>query len=471
MPEVSEDYEGDLTGYRCEYAGGSMKWTPEDLDKAAAVVLNKIDGLWWAYYDVDLSADAKPLSEPDARAVLDAIESRGDRFHWKGSDAERHALFPLLLQIFRDHSDLALDVFRRIFDLNAIPDESGADSGLIGTLNRSERKARLATYLKAVRDRTCENRAILVAEGDSWFQFPGRWFFSALGLKFHLDAVKDILDHLIAGKRYCLYSLAAGGDWLIKMLRADDYVEPLSHIEPDAFLLSGGGNDLLGDNRVANMTLHKRRVEPLSKEFRELVEERAQGAKRRGTVFDRSIYEFGLAYLAKEFFSFQNLILVQYFVFFASLASSKLKGMVVVTHGYDFAVPTRRSTARLLSARRLINRLMGSGKWLWLPLEQKRLDDREKRAAVYAMITEFNELLVSLAESKNFPCLYHVDCRGIAQSGKDWYDEIHLTSKAFQRAASLFDVCISAALSKPGGAKKVFNMADLGRAGVDVAGR
>ena len=446
-----------------------MAWTQEDQDKAVVVVLNKVDGLWWTYYNVDLSIDCKPLSDAAARAVLDAIENRGGLFRWNGTDAQREELFPLLVQMFRDHPELALEAFRRIFDMNVIPDESGADSGLIGEMNRDERKSRLDEYLDALRDRKCANRIILVAEGDSWFQFPGRRL-SVFGLwRIHVDAVKDILDHLIAGGRYCVHSLAAGGDWLIQMLRAEDYVEPLSQIEPDVFLFSGGGNDLLGDGRVANMTLHKRRVEPLSDRHRQLLEARVAAIAKRDTVFDRTRYEAGVGFVAKEFISFLNLILLQYFIFFSNLAHSKLASMVIVTHGYDFAVPTRRSTARLVSLRRLVNRLMGSGKWLWLPLEQKRLNDDEKRAVVYAMITEFNELLVSLAESKNFPYLYHVDNRGIARSDKDWYDEIHLTSEAFKRSASLFDACIATALSQPGGRKKVFTVADLRDTGAAVA--
>ena len=115
----------------------------------------------------------------------------------------------------------------------------------------------------------------------------------------------------------------------------------------------------------------------------------------------------------------------------------------------------------MISLRRLVNKLMGSGKWLWLPLEQKRLSDDEKRAVIYAMITEFNELLVALAWSGRFPHLYHVDCRGVARSDQDWYDEIHLTSQAFQRAASLFDACLAQALATPPATQKVFTVADL----------
>lgn len=438
-----------------------MIWTPDDQEKALAVVLNKVDRLWWTYFNIDLVSELRPLSDDDAQAALRAIDLRDGRFQWKGTAAQRDALLPLLLRIYEDHPELAIEAFRRIFDMNVVPDESGADSGTIGALNRGERAARLDAYQKAIRDQSCRDRAIVVAEGDSWFQFPGRWFVP-LGIRWiHLDAVKDILDHMISSKRFCVHSLAAGGDWLIKMLRANDYVEPLSQIEPDAFLMSGGGNDLLGDGRVANMTLHKRRVEVPSDRHQELLAARIAAVQKRPVVFDRAVYETGLPFVAKEFISFLNLFLIQYAIFFSNLARSKLASMAIITHGYDFALPTRRSTARLISLRRLVNKLMGSGKWLWLPLEQKRLSDDEKRAVVYAMITEFNELLTALARSPRFTQLYHVDCRGIAQSDQDWYDEIHLTSKAFKRAASLFDVCIARALASPQGGQKVFTIADL----------
>jgi hypothetical protein len=441
-------------------------WTDDDRAKAIEVVLNKIGDLWWAYYDVDLSVDARLLSAHDARAVFDAIQpSREGGLCWTGTARQRDSIFAALVQIFRDHPELALEAFRRIFDMNVIPEESGANQGLMGQMNRDERRARRDKYQDALRNRKCEGRAILVAEGDSWFQFPGRWFTFIALWRFQIDAVKDILDHLIRSNRYCVFSLAAGGDWLIKMLRANDYVEPLSQIEPDAFLISGGGNDLLGDGRVANMTLHKRRVEPLTERHLHLIEMRVASARGRAVVFDLERYRAGVAFLAKEFIGFLNLTLIQYFIFFSNLAHSKLASMAVLTHGYDFAIPTRRSTARLISLRRLVNKLMGSGKWLWLPLEQKRLNDDEKRAVIYAMITEFNELLISLAESPLFPHLYHVDCRGIATSEKDWYDEIHLTSQAFQRAASLFDVCIARVLAPGGASKKVFGVADLPRVG------
>jgi hypothetical protein len=372
-----------------------------------------------------------------------------------------------LLRVFNDEPRVAHEVFRRIFDVNQIPGESGADAGLTGKLNRKEREYRLRRYEADVRAGRCRNRPIVVAEGDSWFQFPGFTLLRIGSWRVHVEFVREIIDHLIASKRYCVRSLAAGGDWLSHMLRTEDYIEPLSRIEPDVFLFSGGGNDLLAEGRVGNMVRHKRRLDATREENREevraiervaaqLTELRARTTAARGTPFDAESYRRGVRFLSKDFVSFMNLALVQYFMFFLSLTHSKLATMTVITQGYDFPIPTRTSTAPWYSLRRWVNKGLGSGKWLWMPLEQKRLDEEDKRATAYAMITEFNELLAALAECGWFPRLYHADLRGIARSPADWYDEIHLTSDAFARAAAVFDACIQDALPAQPGGRKVF---------------
>ena len=71
-----------------------MDWTPDDRDKALAVVLNKVDGLWCAYYAVDLASSHDPLPEADARAVLAAVDTESDGFHWRGATRSAWHSFP-----------------------------------------------------------------------------------------------------------------------------------------------------------------------------------------------------------------------------------------------------------------------------------------------------------------------------------------------------------------------------------------
>lgn len=70
----------------------------------------------------------------------------------------------------------------------------------------------------------------VVAEGDSWFQYP-----------FLLD---DVIDQLF--DRWAIYCTSAAGDLLSDMARQDEIAAAVRAQKPDLLLLSGGGNDLLG---------------------------------------------------------------------------------------------------------------------------------------------------------------------------------------------------------------------------------
>lgn len=70
----------------------------------------------------------------------------------------------------------------------------------------------------------------VVAEGDSWFQYP-----------FLLD---DVIDQLF--DRWAIYCTSAAGDLLSDMARQDEIAAAVRTQKPDLLLLSGGGNDLLG---------------------------------------------------------------------------------------------------------------------------------------------------------------------------------------------------------------------------------
>lgn len=70
----------------------------------------------------------------------------------------------------------------------------------------------------------------VVAEGDSWFQYP-----------LLLD---DVIDHL--SDEWAIYCASAAGDLLRDMARQDEIGVAVRAERPDILLLSGGGNDVLG---------------------------------------------------------------------------------------------------------------------------------------------------------------------------------------------------------------------------------
>ncbi|WP_209425811.1 caspase family protein [Pararhodobacter sp. SW119] len=77
---------------------------------------------------------------------------------------------------------------------------------------------------------------IIVAEGDSWWQYP---------LK-----LKDTIDHLM--EPYAVHCVSAAGDLLGDMAAKAEYIPALRDTNASILLLSGGGNDLLRRGQLAN---------------------------------------------------------------------------------------------------------------------------------------------------------------------------------------------------------------------------
>ncbi len=216
----------------------------------------------------------------------------------------------------------------------------------------------------------------------------------------------------------------------------EKYVEELSIHRPDVFLISGGGNDLLSGNRLAIMVDPEARG-PLRAPY-EMERMLAQE-----TEADKVDIRSGYRYLSKDFYSFIWLMKAQYYQLFQRLCSSgKFKKMQIITQGYDYAFPTykyRWNKWYLLQP--LLNRFVGSGKWLKQPLMIKGItDDVISRQIIKALIFEVNVLFAELA--RHFPLVYHVDCRGTAPRFHDWFDELHLPSEKYRQIAAAYKSCI-----------------------------
>lgn len=82
----------------------------------------------------------------------------------------------------------------------------------------------------------------------------------------------------------------------------------------------------------------------------------------------------------------------------------------------------------------------------------------DQKDIIYTMINEFNEMLIQLANFKQFPNLFHIDCRGTAKKPEDWYDELHL--KSYESIASTYKMCIkdNLRMSNPNLSKKVYKV-------------
>lgn len=111
-----------------------------------------------------------------------------------------------------------------------------AESALmLDAANYIERARRYLRYRSKIESDPSSIR--IVAEGDSWFQYPF--------LK------HDMIDVLM--ERYAVNCLSAGGDTVANMIRQSEYIDAIAREKPRAFVFSGGGNDLVGDGKLRTM--------------------------------------------------------------------------------------------------------------------------------------------------------------------------------------------------------------------------
>ena len=324
-------------------------------------------------------------------------------------------------------------ITRRIFDINenTILNRSGANEGIMGRLNRRSKKKRNKAYIRKIRNGFRANKAnkVILAEGDSWFEFP--------------VFVKDIIDWLNKREDYAIYSLAYGGDWLANIMYQGEYIEGVPVHDPDVFLISGGGNDMVGGNRLTTMLVNPVKnpgqLGQIPKEYLDFVMQHTENTPEANEILE------GKPFLTDEFASFINVIRLQYELMFSSIFT-KYPDLKIITHGYDYTCPEPRIHIGLDPRnwhQPLLNMVTGRGKWLYQSFMLKGITNLEmQRKIVKTMIFDFNEMLKKMAMKPEYPNLFHIDCRGACSSRYDWYDELHPKSAVFKKIALRYQECI-----------------------------
>jgi hypothetical protein len=239
----------------------------------------------------------------------------------------------------------------------------------------------------------------IVAEGDSWFLHP---------------LLEDTLDWL--GKDYAISSLSAAGDRLREMLIQNDFVNEIVHEHPQFFLLSGGGNDILGEES-----------------FKYCLKPYIQGSP--GVEPGRLIRHL--------FYDKLDEVLHSYRRVFKRIGEhpdiariyDKEHPLQILIHGYDYVIPG----------------LVRKGHWLRVKMLEKGIrNPLDQNAITRLLINRLNEGVQSLAEEFHRTAtfqVHYVNLRGtleqkagndIFEQKKLWYDEIHPTSEGYQYVADKF---------------------------------
>ncbi len=345
------------------------------------------------------------------------------------------AQIELLVNTEVDLFDKLRDLIRRIFDINerTLLEQSVATSGSMGRFNKKSQTARTRKYYKRIKDplfdRTKKEHYVIVAEGDSWFQFP---LF-----------VRDVIDWMrIRNPHYAIYSIAYGGDWMTNMIYDGKYIEELSIHQPDIFLLSGGGNDLVGSNRIALMVDLDPKNCYIKYKEKEQIPDLTKG-KYKLSDDDKNQILNAQKYITKEFYSFLLVLELQYRKIISS-SNKKYPEMLIITQGYDYAIPSygRQFDIRY-PLKSFVNWILDSGKWLVRPLRIKGIYDQQaQRDIIKTFIYELNLMLDAIANEPRFHNVYRVHALNTAKKPNDWFDELHLKSHKFKEVAMIFETII-----------------------------
>lgn len=259
-------------------------------------------------------------------------------------------------------------------------------------------------------------QGILVAEGDSWFDFK-------IGLGQKWDIVGELRKlgyqvESVADRGHTLESMAYSGEQMEELV---DLLKEINNRDevPKAVLLSAGGNDIADWGLMGMMNHHQRPGAGIldGDTLKVIVEGRL-----------RKAYEQLLKKVSEK----------------CKQVFNKSNGIPIIIHGYANPVPNGEE-------------YWGGGRG-WLKPAFRAMGHRNLRRNTKAMeklIGRFNSMLKEISDSSSFRQVTYVDLRkclsnslGNDEFERDWIDELHPTKKGFKRIAKELSEKIEEAVGK-----------------------
>lgn len=264
----------------------------------------------------------------------------------------------------------------------------------------------LARRLAAKRRREKALRAraaapgVLVAEGDSWFDYPFLDILRVLDDEFGYDVES------VAHKGDPIESMAYGGTQLEDFARRLEKVHERGQV-PRAVLVSGGGNDVAGT------------------EFAMLLDHQASPIPGLNQSVLDGVVDQRIRYAYVTILSRVTAVCRAQFG----------EPVPILLHGYDYPVPDGRG---FLGGWAFL-----PGPWLQPGFRQKGFGNLETtKAMAKALIDRFNAMLEKVVMIPAFAHVSFIDLRGSLPTGSAyktwWANELHPTHKGFRRVASKF---------------------------------
>lgn len=240
----------------------------------------------------------------------------------------------------------------------------------------------------------------LIAEGDSWFDYP-----------FH-DVLKDLEDD----HGYDVESVAHRGDRVEDMAysggQLDEFARRIDKVirngtVPKAILLSGGGNDIAGEQFGLLLNHARSSIAGLNESV-------VSG------IIDQRVFEAYVTIIKAV----------------TTLCEAQLGQRVpILVHGYDYAVPDGRGYQIILTL---------AGPWLEPGFREKGyMAMTQRQPLVNELIDRFNRMLANIARLPDFRHVTYVDLRNTLPNSpkayENWWDnELHPTKKGFEAVTKKF---------------------------------
>ena len=201
----------------------------------------------------------------------------------------------------------------------------------LNAANAVERGRRLIKYRRRIRDQPDATR--IVAEGDSWFQYP-----------FLLSDVVDVLM-----EKYAVNCICAAGDTVENMVRSGEYLQAIADEKPALFVFSGGGNDLVGNGKL-----------------RTILRRFSSGAAPEALI-DDAVFNGVLSTVIEGFETVVRDV------------ARRFPGLRVLSHGYDHP------------------RNLENGPWIWPYMQEKEIAVDMARKVIAVMLDRLNDRLAQLS--------------------------------------------------------------------------
>jgi lysophospholipase L1-like esterase len=247
-----------------------------------------------------------------------------------------------------------------------------------------------------------ELRGVLVAEGDSWFDYPGGDILSELVDRYHWDV------RSVAHRGDNLESMAYDVRQVHSRARAFDLLARRGE-QPTALLLSGGGNDLAGPELTMALEHVASGMELINED---VLEQLINRRLKRALIALVEAVEI----LADRYFDRQ---------------------LPVIMHGYGYPVPDGRGFSILGGWGPL------PGPWLEPSFARKGVIDEAldvRRAAMRQIVMRFNTMINEVADLPSMEQLHVTDVTRLLPSGADyrdwWANELHPTPRGFRAVSA-----------------------------------